>query len=175
MLPLTTSFGMLRPWRLEDEAALARYVDNRKIWLNMRDGFFQPFSLERVRAFLEKASQQNPVTYCAIATEEEAIGGIGISLNADVHRLTGELGYWLAEPYWGRGIMTESVRLFTADAFERLGLVRIYAEPYVSNPASVQLLEKVGFVCEGRMRASVIKDGRILDQWLYALVQISTG
>lgn len=115
--------------------------------------------------------RQNPTTFFAIATQEEAIGGIGISLNQDVHRLTAEMGYWLGEPYWGKGLMTEAVAKFTEYAFECFHLVRIYAEPYASNPNSCRVLEKAGYVLEGRLRSSVIKDGQILDQFLYARIK----
>jgi RimJ/RimL family protein N-acetyltransferase len=115
--------------------------------------------------------RQNPTTFFAIATEDEAIGGIGISLNQDVHRLTAEMGYWLGEPYWGKGLMTETVAKFTQYVFECFQLVRIYAEPYASNLSSCRVLEKAGFTQEGRMCRSVIKDGQILDQFLYARIR----
>lgn len=171
MTSILTSFGCIRPWEEQDAEALARYANNRKIWLNLRDGFPHPYTLEHARAFLLRMRGQNPPTFFAIATPEGAVGGIGVSLNQDVHRLTAELGYWLAEPYWGRGIMSEAVASFSDFAFERFGLVRIYAEPYATNPASGRVLEKAGFILEGRMRCSVLKDQQILDQLLYAKVR----
>ena len=168
MMPIPTSYGEIRPWRAQDIRDLVKYADNRKIWLNLRDGFPHPYTHENARAFLDAVSRQDPTTVFALATPREAIGGIGLGLNKDVHRLTAEMGYWLAEPYWGKGIMTETVVKFTEYAFERFGLVRIYAEPYAYNPASCRLLEKAGFCLEGRMRCNVIKDGRIADQYLYA-------
>ena len=116
-------------------------------------------------------SRQNPITFYAIATQEEAIGGIGITLNKDVHRLTAEMGYWLGESYWGKGIMTETVIKFTDYVFEHFGLVRVFAEPYAYNGSSCRVLEKAGFILEGRMRSSVIKDGQITGQFLYARVK----
>ncbi len=179
MLPILTSFGALRPWRLDDAPALVKYANNRKIWLNLRDLFPHPYTPDDARAFLERAvgaacaplSGVSPPTVLAIATAEEAIGGIGLSPNQDVHRLTAEMGYWLAEPYWGRGIMSEAVAGFADYGFEQFGLVRIYAEPYAYNAASCRVLEKAGFVLEGRLRSSVIKDGQIVDQFLYAKVR----
>ena len=85
--------------------------------------------------------------------------------------ISAELGYWLGEPYWGRGVMTEAVRAFTDWSFARFALHRIYAVPYATNPASARVLEKAGFTCEGRMRRSVIKLGQVLDQLLYADVR----
>lgn len=171
MTTIYTSFGMIRYWSIHDADSLVKYANNRKIWINLRDGFPFPYTVEHAQIFLAMVAQQNPVTFYAIATPEEAIGGIGITINTDVHRLTAELGYWLAEPFWGKGIMTEAVTRFVDFAFEHYGLVRIYAEPYATNSPSCRVLQKAGFVLEGRMRKSVIKDGRLLDQFLYAKVK----
>jgi len=86
----------------------------------------------------------------------------------DVHRHTAEMGYWLAEPFWGKGIMTQAVKCMTAYAIRELKMLRIYAEQYTTNPASVSVLKKAGFVCEGILRSNVLKDGKVLDQFLYA-------
>jgi ribosomal-protein-alanine N-acetyltransferase len=168
---IPASYGGIRPWRSADTTALVKYADNRKIWLNMRDAFPHPYTETSASSFLEMARRQNPTTFFAIATQEEAIGGIGISLKQDVHRLTAEMGYWLAEPYWGKGLMTETVVKFTEYAFEYFQLLRIYAEPYANNVNSCRVLEKAGYVLEGRLRSSVIKDGQILDQFLYARIR----
>lgn len=162
------SFGMIRRWSSPDKAALAKYANNRRVWLNLRDAFPHPYSMDDAGAFLGMVGRQDPTTFFAIATRDEAIGGIGISLGQDVHRLTAEMGYWLAEPYWGQGVMTEAVTRFTSYAFETFQLRRIYAEPYAGNQASCRVLEKAGFMLEGRLRNSVIKDGTLFDQLLYA-------
>ena len=91
-------------------------------------------------------------------------------LGEDVHRYTAELGYWLAEPFWNKGIMTEVVSRFSDYAFEEFELNRIFAEPYTGNTASMRVLEKAGFVLEGTLRANVFKDGKVLDQFLYAKI-----
>ena len=171
MTTISTSYGLIRPWQPTDDETLAKYANNRQIWLNLRDGFPHPYTLDHAQSFLGRMAQQDPVTFFAIATPTEAIGGIGISINSDVHRLTAELGYWLAEPFWGKGLMTETVRQFTDFAFTHFGLVRIYAEPYAHNLASARVLEKAGFVPEGRLRCSVIKAGEIIDQLLYAKIR----
>jgi [ribosomal protein S5]-alanine N-acetyltransferase len=171
MFPIKTSFGMIRSWNPQDTSALVKYANNRKVWLNMRDLFPFPYTLENARDFLDVVSRQNPVTFFAIATAEEAVGGIGLTLHQDVHRLTAELGYWLGEPYWGKGLMTESVCRLCEYGFKQFRLVRIYAEPYAWNKASCRVLEKAGFSFEGRMRSSVIKDGQITDQLLYAKIE----
>ena len=168
---IPTSFGSLRPWTADDKPSLVRYANNRKIWLNLRDAFPHPYTEDSADAFLAMVGRQDPVTFFAMATDDEAIGGIGVSLGVDVHRRTAELGYWLAEPYWGRGIVSEAIVAFTDFAFDQFELVRIHAEPYAHNPASCRVLEKAGFVAEGLMRSNAIKDGVLVDQWMYAKVR----
>ena len=158
----------IRSWRPGDAASLQRYADNRQIWINLRDIFPHPYTLENARFFLDLMAKEQPPATFAISTDSEAIGCIGLRLGPDVHRRTAELGYWLGEPFWGRGIMTEAVRAFTAWAFPHFDLVRIYAEPFANNAASIRLLEKASFTCEGRLRAHIFKDGQILDAFLYA-------
>jgi RimJ/RimL family protein N-acetyltransferase len=162
---------MIRNWQVADAAAIARYADNHKIWRNLRDGFPHPYTLQDAEAFIGRATQCDPPTLFAIATKEEAVGSIGLILGEDVHHRTAELGYWLAEPFWGRGIMTRAVTRFVDDAMDRFNLLRIYAEPYAINPASIRVLEKCGFVREGIMHASAFKDGKVMDQYLYAIVK----
>jgi RimJ/RimL family protein N-acetyltransferase len=161
----------IRDWGRDDAAAIARYAHNRRIAMWLRDRFPFPYTQRDAEAFLSAVAQQSPRTTFAIATEDEAIGGIGLELGADVHRFTAELGYWLGEPFWGRGIMTEAVRHFTAWAFETFEVHRIYAMPFASNRPSARVLEKAGFQREGCLRASVFKDGRIMDQFLYARIK----
>ncbi len=160
----------VRSWRKEDAGSLAVHADNRKIWLNLRDAFPHPYTIEDARAFIATALGQDPETYFAIAVQGVSAGGIGFRLHSDVERISAELGYWLAEPFWGRGITTEAVRALTGYAMRRHGLKRVYAVPYEWNAASCRVLEKAGYVLEARMRKSAVKDGRIVDQFLYAFV-----
>ncbi len=163
---------VLRDWREQDAPSLAKYADNRKIWLSLRDLFPNPYRLEHAREFIRRTSTASPRTFFAIATQIEAIGSIGLSLGQDVHRYTAELGYWLAEPYWGRGIATCAVRAMVEYAFGELALHRVHAEPFAPNLASARVLEKAGFSLEGRMRANAYKDGSVVDQLLYAIVAV---
>ncbi|MCJ7581385.1 MAG: GNAT family N-acetyltransferase [Candidatus Aminicenantes bacterium] len=135
----------IRDWEKNDTHSIAKYANNRKIWQNLRDGFPYPYNLSDAENFLSLVLAQNPRTYYALASQEEAIGSIGLGLGADVHRFSAEMGYWLAEPFWNKGIMTKAVALFTEFAFDKFNLNRIYAEPYVTNPASARVLEKAGF------------------------------
>jgi [ribosomal protein S5]-alanine N-acetyltransferase len=162
---------MIRDWSNDDTSSLARYANNRKIWSNLRDAFPYPYSLDDAALYISRALQKQPRTAFAIASKSEAIGSIGLMPGQDVHRFAAELGYWLAEPFWGKGIMTQAVKALSEYAFNELGFCRIYAEPYTTNPASARVLEKSGFVLEAVLRANVVKDDRVLDQFLYAKVK----
>ncbi len=162
---------MIRSWKMDDAPAIVKYANNKKIWRNLRDAFPHPYSLTDAKGFLMKVGSHDPECVFAIATKEQAIGGIGMVIGEDVHRYSAELGYWLGETFWNQGIMTQAVKLITAYAFMNLNLYRICAEPYEGNMASVRVLEKAGFQYEGRSRASVYKDGKLLDQLVYAKVK----
>ncbi len=162
---------IVRSYRLSDAESLAFYANNKKIWLNLRDMFPHPYRIEHAKMFIERAIRSNPETNFAICVDENAIGGIGYSLHSDVERISAELGYWLGEPFWGKGIMTEAVKAVTMFAIRQHELKRVYAVPYETNKASHRVLEKAGYVLEGRMKKSAIKDRKILDQLLYAFVE----
>lgn len=160
----------VRSWRSEDAAAIVPLANDRRVWLNLRDGFPHPYTLGTAKAFVDAAVAMRPETRWAIEVEGGAAGSIGITLHTDVERLSAELGYWLGAPYWGRGIMTEAVKAVTRHAIRAHALTRVYAVPYEWNGASCRVLEKAGFVREGRLRRAVIKDGRVIDQLMYAFV-----
>jgi len=161
---------VLRSWRFDDAASLAANADNRQIWLHLRDFFPYPYTEEDARQYLSRVVGTEPPTALAVEADGQACGGISASIQGDVHRLSAEIGYWLGEKHWGRGIMTACVAAFTRYLFSTFGLVRIFAVPYDNNPASCRILEKCGFDLEGRMRKSVVKNNIILDQLLYAKV-----
>ena len=169
-MELKLTLCVIRPWRLDDAVALQRHANNRKIWLNLRDLFPHPYSLDDARKFLDRVVNEKPTTTFAIATSE-VIGAIGLRIGCDVHRKTAELGYWLGEPFWGQGIMSEAVAEFSRFAFTTFDIDRTYAEPFANNPASARVLEKAGFVCEGNLRWNVLKDGKRLDSLLYAKIR----
>lgn len=160
----------VRSWRESDAESLATHANNRSIWLNLRDAFPHPYTIDDARAFIAMARSMDPETFFAIAVSGKAAGAIGFHLRTDVERISAELGYWLAEPFWGRGITTDALRAVTGYAMQTHGLTRVYAVPYEWNAASCRVLEKAGYVLEARMRKSAIKDGRIVDQFLYAFV-----
>jgi ribosomal-protein-alanine N-acetyltransferase len=153
-----------------DASSIARHANNRKIWINLRDSFPHPYSIEDAVVFIAFALSEKPETALAIAVDGRAVGAIGFRILPDVERVTAEVGYWVGEAFWGKGIVTEVLSAMTPWAIETHGLARIFAVPFEWNAASMRVLEKVGYVFEGRMRRSAIKDGKIVDQLLYAHV-----
>jgi ribosomal-protein-alanine N-acetyltransferase len=159
---------VIRPWANTDAESLHRHANNRNVSIHLRDRFPYPYEMENAKTFLGWLANQPSPTVWAIEVDGEAAGGIGVELHSDVERVSAEIGYWLGEEKWGRGIATEALRAVTAEAFARYELTRIYAVPFADHPASIRVLEKAGYVQEGLMRQSAIKDGRIRDQVLYA-------
>jgi RimJ/RimL family protein N-acetyltransferase len=161
----------LRPWRAGDEPSLVRYANNRNVSGNLKDRFPYPYTAADAADWIERASAQTPATSFAIVVDGGAVGGIGVELGIDIFRRSAEIGYWLGEPFWARGIATEALRAMTDYAFEQFDICRLEAGVFDWNPASARVLEKVGYVLEGRARLGVFKDGRIGDRLVYALVR----
>jgi RimJ/RimL family protein N-acetyltransferase len=161
----------IRSWRSEDAEAIVRHANNSKVWRNVRDRFPHPYTLPHAHAFIRRAKTVQPERVFAIVAGDEVAGGIGLELKEDVYAGTAEIGFWLGEAFWGRGIVTEAVRAVTEHGFSELGLRRIYATVFEWNPASARVLEKCGYALEGRMRKNVLKDGRVIDELLYARVR----
>ncbi len=162
---------ILRDWRIEDAPSLARHADNKKIWVNVRDRFPSPYTLEDAEHWVRHCLRALPATDFAIEVGGEVVGGIGVVLHDDVERVSAELGFWLGEAVWGRGVMTDAVTAFVPWAFDRFTLTRIYAHVFEFNGGSARVLEKAGFVREALLRRAVIKDGRVIDQWLFACIR----
>jgi RimJ/RimL family protein N-acetyltransferase len=158
----------IRDWRNDDAESLAKHANNRRVWITLRDRFPHPYTMEDARKFLSGAATERSEKNFCIEINGAAAGGIGIHLGEDVHRHTAEFGYWLGEDFWGHGVMSEVIPAFVNYCFEKFSLHRISAQTYLSNPASARVLEKAGFILEGRMRKNVFKDGQILDSLLYA-------
>ena len=171
MMEIPAGRWVLRPWRVGDEPALAKYANNRNVWINLRGTFPHPYTTEDAAAWVQAQKDRDPPMHFAIADAGEAIGAIGLTLQSEVHRRSAEVGYWLGEPFWGQGIATEAVRALTAYAFEQFDLVRLEAGVFEWNPASARVLEKCGFTFEERLPWTDTKDGQTIDQLLYALVR----
>lgn len=160
----------VRSWERLDVASLALHANNRNIWINLRDRFPHPYTRSDARTFIRETRLQRPETAFAIAVEGAAVGGIAFVMNVDVERVSAEIGYWLSEAFWGRGIMTDALVAVTAYAADAHGLTRLYALPFAGNAASCRVLEKAGYVLEGTLRRSAVKDGLITDQLQYAFI-----
>ena len=159
----------LRRWRSSDIDELVRYANNRNIWLNLRDRFPHPYKRSDAEAWIALCDKETePILQFAIDLDGEALGGIGFERMLDVHRLTAEVGYWIAEPFWARGVASSALERATAYAFDSLGLERLQAIVFEGNAASMRVLEKNGFALEGRLKRYIFKDGRFLDGMLYA-------
>jgi RimJ/RimL family protein N-acetyltransferase len=160
----------VRSWQRADADSLASHANNRNVWINLRDQFPHPYTKRDARAFIQWSRDQRPETAFAIALDGQAVGGIGFALRPDVERVSAEIGYWLGESLWGRGIATEAVVAVTSYAARAHGLTRVFAVPFSTNAASCRVLEKAGYRLEGHLRRSAIKDGEIIDQLQYAFV-----
>ncbi len=165
----------VRSWRTGDVDSIARHADNRKIWVNLRDAFPHPYEKRHARDFIRTMMNREPETNFPIVVDGEAVGGIGYVLHPDVERVSAEIGYWLGEPFWGRGIVTDALKAVTRHAIRTHGLTRVFAVPFAWNAASCRVLEKAGFVLEARLRNSAIKDGKLTDQFQYAFVVDAPG
>ena len=163
----------LRTWRLSDAADLAAALNNQKILNNLRDGLPFPYTEQDARGYISamlSADKTGTFAY-AITQNDRAIGSIGAFRQGNIHRQTAELGYYLAEEYWGRGIMTEAIRQLCAILFDTTDILRIYAEPFAYNTGSRRALEKAGFHYEGTMTNNAVKNGKELDMALYSLTR----
>lgn len=163
----------LRPWRIEDAPALQKMINNQKILENLRDGIPYPYTLEDAKEFIQSMIEADPnCTYAfAITVGDEAVGSIGAFRKENIHIRTAEVGYYIAEKYWGRGIGSSAVKQLCGYLFENTDILRIFAEPFAYNQASCRVLEKAGFTLEGVLRKNAVKNGRVLDMKMYSMVK----
>ena len=159
----------LRPWKISDLDNLVKYANNWNIAKNMTDQFPFPYSEKDGKAFIEMATKDDPIHIFAIDIDGQAVGGIGIHPQNDIHRKNAELGYWLAEPFWGQGVISNAIKLIVDFAFETYAINRVFARPYGTNIASQKVLEKNNFVLEGKFDQVLIKDNLLLDELVYAI------
>jgi RimJ/RimL family protein N-acetyltransferase len=161
----------VRSWRADDLDALLRHADNPKVAATLRDRFPHPYTRGDGEAWLAIAMAMKPETAFVIEADGGLVGGIGVTLGSDIERVSAEVGYWLGEAAWGRGIATAALVGFTPFAFEAFGLTRLYATAFEANAASRRVLEKAGYRLVGVMRKSAIKHGEVIDQALYELMR----
>jgi len=161
----------LRPWKLEDLDTLVKFANNKKIADNLTDAFPYPYTRDAGMAYIEAVGNDQPVKVFAIVVDDVPCGSIGIFPQTDVHRKSAEMGYWLAEEYWGRGITTEAVKRMIVYGFETFDINRIYARPFSSNLRSQRVLEKAGMRLDGRFEKALFKNGQFLDELTYAILR----
>lgn len=164
------SFSTVRSWRTSDVPSLVKHANNANIARQLRDRFPHPYTAADARRFIEGVTSARPVTTFAIDVDGEAVGGIGFSPGSDVERYSAEIGYWLAEPFWGRGIASDAVRVVSQYAFDKCNVLRLFALPFADNARSTRVLEKAGYTREAILRSSSVKAGIPRDQALYALI-----
>lgn len=163
----------IREWRKEDAARLAQMLNNKKILDNLRDGLPFPYTEKDAGEFIEAMLSADPAKTFpfAITVNDEVIGSIGVFRCDNIHSKSAELGYYIGEPYWGKGIMTSAVKQICRYIFEHTDIIRIFAEPFAHNAASCRVLEKAGFSFEGCLRSHAVKNGRIVDMKLYSRIK----
>jgi len=163
----------LQEWKIEDAADLANTISNEKVTANLRDGIPFPYTEKDANEFICKtlSAEENTQYAFSITFEGKVIGSIGVFRRENVHRLTAEIGYYIGEPYWGKGFMTDAIKQMCGYVFDNTDIVRIFATPYSRNKASCRTLEKAGFQLEGIMRCEAVKNGEMLDSMMYALIK----
>lgn len=163
----------IRKWRLEDAAELAEMLNNRHILDNLRDGLPYPYTVkdgeEYITAML--TADETKTFAFAITADDALAGSIGVFRQDNIHYRTAEMGYYVAEPYWGKGVATEAVKKTYGHIFESTDIIRIFAEPFAFNTASCRVLEKSGFRFEGLLRQNAVKNGKIVDMKLYSRIK----
>ena len=160
----------VREFVASDAPSIAASASDRRIWLQLRDLFPHPYTLDDAESYIARVTSTHPPVSFAIEVDGRAVGGVALEQKVDVNRCSAEIGYWLGTEYWGRGIATEAVRAVTLWARDAFGLLRVFAQPFANNLASRRVLEKAGYLLEGTMRQSAVKDGVVIDQCLYGWV-----
>jgi len=160
----------LRNWRKEDKTDLLTFANNKKIYDNLRDMFPYPYTEKDADHWLNIAISQ-PKTFFVIEVKGRFAGSIGIEFKNDIYRKNAEIGYWLAEPFWNKGIITESIGLITSYVFKNFEIIRIIAEPFADNTGSRKALVKAGYKCEVVLRNNIIKNNVVKDSCIYSVLK----
>ncbi len=161
----------LRRFEAQDADSIAKYANNPKIAANLTDAFPNPYSVEDAQRFIAMVKEKNPMGVFAIVIDGEACGAIGIHPQTDIHRKSMECGYWLAEKYWGKGIITEAIKQIVDYGFKTFDIARIYARPFSFNIPSQRVLEKAGFKHEATLKKACFKNGQFCDEMIYSIVK----
>jgi RimJ/RimL family protein N-acetyltransferase len=168
---LTGDGFILRNWRKGDEVSLQKNANNPNVSRYLMDRFPYPYTTDDALTWIKYNLTQDPILNFALDIEGEIAGGLAVERRSDIYRKTGIIGYWLAEQFWGKGIMSEAVKLVTAYAFEHLDLIRLQAGVFSKNPRSMRVLEKAGYHKEAILKSSIVKNGEVLDEHVYAILK----
>lgn len=163
----------IKKWDLSDATDIAAAISNKKVQDNLRDGLPYPYTEQDGADYISAmlSADENETFAFAITVNFKVIGSIGIFRQGNIHRQTAELGYYIAEEYWGKGIMTEAVKQICEYVFDKSDIIRIYAEPFAYNIASCRVLERAGFQYEGTLRNNAVKNGKVIDMKMYSLLK----
>ena len=163
----------IRKWKLTDAKNIAVALSNKKIQDNLRDGLPYPYTEQDGIDFISSmlSANEDETFAFAITLDDKAIGSIGVFRQQNIHRQTAEMGYYIAEEYWGKGIMTDAVKQICEYVFKNSDILRIYAEPFAYNAGSCRVLEKAGFQYEGTLRNNAVKNGKVVDMKMYSLLR----
>lgn len=163
----------IRKWKMGDAGYLAAALNNKKIHDNLRDGLPLPYTVKDAEEYIAAmlAADSNATFAFAITVDDEAVGSIGVFRKENIHSRTAEMGYYIAEPYWGKGVGTSAVKQTCEFIFSNTDIIRIFAEPFAHNTASCRILEKAGFFFEGTLRKNAVKNDTVIDMKMYSLVK----
>lgn len=163
----------IRFWDIKDAGQFAENISNKKILDNLRDGMPFPYTKKDAEEFITSMlnADADKTFAFAICVGEEVVGSIGVFRCDNIHRQTAEMGYYIAEKYWGKGIATSAVKQACAYVFSNTDIIRIFAEPFAYNAGSCRVLEKAGFELEGVLRKNAVKNGKVLDMKMYSLIK----
>jgi RimJ/RimL family protein N-acetyltransferase len=161
----------LRNWQKKDIKSLAKNANNKKIWDNLRDEFPYPYTEMAAKQWIAIANEDNPLTNFAIEYKGNAVGGVGIILKSDVFRQNAEIGYWLGEKYWNKGIGTKVAHAMVEYSFQHFNIVRIFANVFETNVASIRVLEKCNFKKEATLKMAVIKNNQVQNCYIYSILK----
>lgn len=161
----------IRKWQPDDIDGLVQYANNRNISDNLADAFPFPYTKEFGQKFIGRVANEMPTKIFAIIAEDNAIGSVGVFPDADIHRKNAVIAYWVAEPYWGKGVATKAIQLIVEYGFKTFDVTRIYAKPFGGNIGSHKALGHAGFVREAVLKGAIYKNGNYLDEYIYSLTR----
>ncbi len=159
----------LRQWEKSDIKGIVKYADNINIARYLTDQFPHPYTQKDAEIYISSLLEENPVKVFAIDINGEAVGSIGIFPQSDIHRKNAEIGYWLAEEYWGKGIISEAIKRITDYGFNTFDITRIFARPFNVNIGSQKALLKAGFTFEGKFEKAIFKNGEYYDELYFSI------